>query len=88
MENLNEFALKADWMHQSSTSKQKYIKRAKMGWISKLRSAKKVMDTVPRVDEPMNLVLFIVNIILPGKFSCILFISRYWYYYWCCYDKG
>lgn len=75
-------------MHYFSTSKQKHIKRIIMGWISKLHSAKKVMDTVPRVDEPMNLVLFIVNIILPGKFSCILFISRYWYYYWCCYDKG
>lgn len=39
-----------------------------MGWISKLRSAKKVMDTVPKVDKPWNLVLFIVNIILPGLF--------------------
>lgn len=39
-----------------------------MGWISRLRSAKKVMDTVPKVDKPWNLVLFIVNIILPGLF--------------------
>ena len=37
-----------------------------MGLFGKLKSAKKVMETVPQVKEPWHLVLFIVNIILPG----------------------
>lgn len=39
-----------------------------MGLIGKLQNAKKVMDTVPQVKEPWHLILFIVNIILPGSF--------------------
>lgn len=38
-----------------------------MGLFSKLQSAKKVMDTIPQVKEPWHLILFIVNIILPGR---------------------
>ena len=44
-----------------------------MGLIAKLRSAKKVMDTVPKVKEPMDLVLFIINIILPGIYCKVDF---------------
>lgn len=39
-----------------------------MGLFGKLQSAKKVMDTIPQVKEPWHLILFIVNIILPGRF--------------------
>ena len=39
-----------------------------MGWIGKLKTAKTVMDTIPEVEKPWNLILFIVNIIFPGMF--------------------
>ena len=37
-----------------------------MGLFGKVKTAKKVMDTIPQVDSPWNIILFIVNIILPG----------------------
>ena len=43
------------------------LQEIQMGLFGKLKSAKKVMETVPQVKEPWHLVLFIVNIILPGK---------------------
>lgn len=39
-----------------------------MGWIGKLKTAKSVIDTIPNVDKPWNIILFIVNIIFPGRF--------------------
>lgn len=40
-----------------------------MGWFTKLKTAKKVIDTVPDLSSPWNWVLGIVNIFLPGMFA-------------------
>lgn len=40
-----------------------------MGWFTKLKTAKKVVDTVPDLSSPWNWVLGIVNIILPGTYA-------------------
>lgn len=40
-----------------------------MGWFNKLKTAKKVTDTVPNLSSPWNWILGIVNIILPGIVS-------------------
>ena len=55
---------KSDWLN-SITGNIIYLSTS-MGLFGKVKTAKKVMDTIPQVDSPWNIILFIVNIILPG----------------------
>ena len=53
-----------------------------MGLVQKAKATKSVIETAPEVKEPWNLVLFIVNIILPGINNTLGMITRYWYHHW------
>ena len=54
------------WFFNKKTEPNSILLYSIMGWYGKLKTAKKVIDTVPDLSSPWNWILGIVNIILPG----------------------
>lgn len=54
------------WLFNKKTEPNSILLYSIMGWYGKLKTAKKVIDTVPDLNSPWNWILGIVNIILPG----------------------